>query len=65
MTLEELKYEYVNSITSDNTEDHEQLINEIYEADDLEEFIRVAEVWANDRDKIGIGKLILKRIITE
>ncbi len=65
MTLEELKYEYVNSITSDNTEDHEQLINEIYEADDLEEFIRVAEAWANDRDKIGIGKLILKRIITE
>ena len=63
MTLDKLKEEYINSITGGNSEDSEQLIEEIEEAGDLKEFIRVAGSWANDRDGVGIGILILQRII--
>ena len=65
MTLEDLKEEYIKSIDADNSDDHEQLINEIYEADDLGEFIRVVGAWANDKDNVGVGILILRRIIRD
>lgn len=68
MTLEELKEEYKKSITvetMDSKREYDKLIDEIDEADDLDEFIRVAGAWANRSGGETAEQIILKRIVEE
>jgi hypothetical protein len=64
MTLDTLKEEYKKSIGKQiSDEDYDQLIEEIDDANTLEEFIQVVHLWATDDTGASTEKIILKRIL--
>jgi len=65
MTLKQIKKEFKKSIEYKKMDkrDYNAYVKEINETTTLDEFISVVELWAIDIDDVGIGKLILNRIV--
>lgn len=66
MTLNDLKEEYKKSIRIEKIEskkDYKQLIQEIDDADTLNEFIKVVELWTKININESASEIILRRII--
>ncbi len=67
MTLETLKEEYKKSIQARNMadEDYEALVEEIDEADTLDEFIKVVGLWAIPKNgERNTERIILNRLLS-
>jgi hypothetical protein len=65
MTLEVLKIEYKKSIEYNKMDkrDAKALIDEIDDAETLDEFIKVVELWAIPKDNESPERIILNRIL--
>lgn len=66
MTLVALKEEYKATLSPDKMEskkDYDQLVQEIDEADSLNELFAVVALWNKDADDNNSGQMILRRII--
>jgi hypothetical protein len=67
MTLKELKIEYKKSIEHNKMDkrDVKALIDEIDDAETLDEFIKVVELWAIPKNNESPERLILNRILSK
>jgi hypothetical protein len=67
MELEAIKEAYKNSINEEKMDaaDYEQMMEEIDEADQLDEFIDVVKLWATPKTGENVEHLILRRMSNE